>query len=806
MVSSPLSKQVLASSRLNELTSVTPNPTNGLPHSAPNGSSALTNDGTPVSRQQSTPGMDALADITVVQQQRSTPAMLRSSEAYKNQLSPSPMYPNIPQVSSQSTSGARPPFEIAMPEQRETLKRDFTSPALSPEAQLQATQLDAYIQTNPHSYESHVQLIQLLHAGFVNHVYPPDTPDAHGDPRTYNLRPHLKAAREEMDRLFALGEDLWVDWLQDESMIAQTVEERIVVTELCRKATNEEYGSVRLWVIFGEWMLYLYNAAAGNVGQSQWSEEDRLVGREVFSWQSVVEVWKDGAEATQWRINDSNHVWTRYLELALQDLARNATQDRIAQVKTLFDSRLQVPHTGWDQTFQLFSTFVSTYYNANYEEIMEETVAKALDAKTKHSAREELEFRAQKATESGDRNAEYYAFMDYLQWELNRNRQKRLYSFPLLNAQYQRATLRFPTDVNLWEEYISFLTEESMNHPSGHSILPILERATRHCPWSASLWSQYLLSSEREGQSFQTIHDIKHKATSTGLLDAGGLEEVIKVHIAWCSYLRRRAFLPDSTDEDSDVAHFGIRSAIEDVQKLGEKKLGKAYQGDPQFRLERIYIRFLSETGSWDSAREFFKCLEPLRGNSYEFWLAYYSWEMVSWNKFVQGEATADAARRKPSPSYATAILKKAIERSDLDWPDRILSTYINHCEDYEDADELQLALIATRKAMKALTKKREKEQQAAAAAAAQSAIDPKDTTGEHAGMAPAKRKREDEVLDTKDSVSKRPRAEEVQSDVGTPLAQKRDRENSTIYVKNLPRDVSELKLRQFFRDVSRLP
>lgn len=808
MTSSPLAQHVFASSRLPEPSPPTTSPTNGTGLGGGNGTPPA-ND-LPSSRQPSTHGVDTLADLASMQHhqpQRSNAPLLRSTESYESQLSPSTMYPHVNPV-SQNSSTSRP-FEIALPEAREPVKRDYSNSSLSPDAQASATQLFAHIQENPHAYESHVQFIQLLHAGFVNHVYPPDAPDAHGDPRKYDLLQDLRSAREEMDRLFAMGEDLWADWIQDESMLAQTVDERIAVMELCRRAVEEEYGSTKLWTIFGEWMLYLYSAASGESSQSQWSEEDRLVGREVFSWQSVLDVWQRGAEATRWRINDSHRVWNRYLELAMQDLARAPSADRVAQVRGLFENRLQTPHAAWDETFQLFSGFVSTYYNANYEDIMADTVARAAEAKSKYSAREEFEVRLQRAAETGDRNLEWTTFSEYIEWEASRHPRKRLFSPDLVNAVYQRAILRFPTDVNLWEDYVTFLIGDSTHQLATTSILPTLERATRHCPWSGSLWSQYLLSAEREGWSFDKIVELKHKATSTGLLDAGGLEEVIKVHTMWCSYLRRRAFMPDSTDEDLDVAEVGIRSAIESVQELGEKKYGKSYQGDPLFRLERIYIRYLSESGSWDSAREHFKGLVPRRGNSYEFWLAYYFWELVSWSKFVQGEPTAHAARRTPNPSYATAVLKQAIKRTDLDWPEKIMSTYIAHCEDYEDSDELQLALIETRKAMKAIARRREREaleaaaaqqqQQQQEAAAAEEAV----TQLPESVNAVSKRKREEETVDVNGVPSKKARPEEPPPEQAPSAPPKRDRENATVFVKNLPQDISEVRIRQFFRDVS---
>lgn len=343
-------------------------------------------------------------------------------------------------------------------------------------------------------------------------------------------------------------------------------------------------------------------------------------------------------------------------------------------------------------------------------------------------------------------------------------------------------------------------------------VLPTVERATRHCPWSGSLWSQCLLVAEREGLSFDQIVELKHRATSTGLLDAGGLEEVIKVHTMWCSYLRRRAFYPDAIDEDLDVAEVGIRSAIERVQELGENKYGKSYQGDPYFRLERIYTRYLSESGSWDSAREYYKGLIPTHGNSYEFWLDYYNWEIMSWRTFVEAAMTPEAARRTPGPSYATAVLKQAINRPDLDWPERIMTKYIAHCEDYEDAEELQEAIVETQKAMKAVARRRQKEaldrataQQAAAAATAPETVAATqyDSESNAAVVAASKRKRDEDTIDINGVPNKKARPETTSASHEEPAELKRDREHSTVVVKHLPSDIKQSQIRQFFRDVS---
>lgn len=805
-ISSPLAQQVHTPGTLAESSPPAGSPAVGPSVIAGSGTPPATDQGP---RQPSTPGMDTLADLAAMQHPqaaRNAPSMLRSTQAYESQLSPSTIHPHVNPI-NHNTPTPRTSFDIAMSEgPRESAQRNYVQTSLEPEAQQLATQLFNQIQENPHTYDAHIQFIGLLHAGFVNHVYPPNNPDIHGDPRRYDLLKDLRTAREEMDKLFAMGEDLWAEWIQDESMLAHSVTERIAVMELCQRSVEEEFGSTKLWHVYGEWVLYLYNSASGEHGAGQWTEEDRMVGREVFSWQSVLDVWQRAAEATRWRIDNSHLVWDRLLELYTQDLSRAPSQEKIDHLRGLYDVRLQTPHATWDQTFQTFSSFISTYYEANYEETMSETVARASEAKKFYAAREEFELRLSKAQESGDKTLEWTIYTEYIDWEISRNRRRREFNFELANAVYQRAVLRFPTDVSLWEDYVMFLIGESMHGHANTTTIATLDRGTRHCPWSSNLWSQYLLSSEREGQSFSKISGIKHKATSTGLLDAGGMEEVLKVHTTWCSYLRRRAFLSDSTDEDLDVAEVGIRSAIESVQELGEKKYGRSYQGDPLFRLERIYIRYLSESGSWDSARETFKGLVPRLGNSYEFWLTYYAWELISWSKFVQGEATVDAARRTPNPSYATAVLKQAIKRTDLDWPEKIVQTYIAHCEDYEDSDELQLAVVETRKAMRAVNARREKEAREAAVVQQQQQQQQWEAAAEAASTS-EKRKREDELDANGEPTSKKARAEEtvIQQEEET-TALHRDRENATVVVRNLPHEASEHQVRQFFRHVSLSP
>lgn len=698
--------------------------------------------------------------------------------------------------------------------------RRYSTKALS-ETDLQTvTQLVEYLDANPFAYDSHVQLITILHQGLSNHSH------VHS-PASYDLLQDLQSARETMSSRFALGEDLWADWIQDQILLASSLEDRISVMELCFKGVEEEPGSTKLWLVYGQWMLSLYKQAhphdqsVSGIGtipaRYVMSEEDRMVAREVFSWPQMMEVWKRAEQETRWRINDSHLVWDTWTELLMLDLASSPLQEAINDTQYHFINRLQTPHATWDQTFQAYSNFVSRYDNKQYEVTMVTANRLGLDAKQLFSLREIREFEIMRASEKNDKDAELKAYGDYVDWELSQSRKNQSFKFELANAVYQRATLRFPSHSELWEGYAMFLVEEITTHRRRDiSALAILETATRHCPWSGTLWSQFLLSAETSNQAFPDIGDIKHKATSTGLLDAGGLEEVLKVSTAWCGFLRRRAFHQDSTDEDMDVAEVGIRSAIEDMDNMGRTKYGTAYH-DPEYRLEKIYIRYLTQSRNWEGARESWKKLISKKGDSYEFWLRFYLWEMNTWSKLVYIETDPNGGGRPFKPTEATKVLQQALKRPNLDWPEKIIETFQHHCEDNEDAEELQSSVAQVWKARRAVQKRREKEAYAAyekaqAEAFQQQQQAQQDLANFHDGPQNySKRKREDaeeERVGKKsrpDLTDSRESLVEEQNLAASPVL-KRDREHATILVTNLPPETTETRLRQYFRDVSHVP
>ena len=754
------------------------------------------------------------------QEARANAGGLRSVEVYDTQLPSANIRPSL-HTMVRNSSGSVPALDSSFtdrPVQPPAIKQ-YAARSLSTNDVKSISDLVTFLSENPHDYGSHVKLVKILHKGLISHVQPASPRLSPNHAHTYELLADLKQATEAMDARFALGEELWIDRLQGQRMLVHGLEDCIALVESYKKAVSEEPASTTLWLAYAEWLLSLYNAAFAEQVASDWvqpadpqslgwSEEESMLAREVFSKEMALEVLQQGAEETMYQLHDSHLVWDRWTEILMQQLGQSPSHEGIASLQHHFVDRLHVPHLAWDQTFQTFSSFISTYNDAAYESTMMSVNKQCADTKAKAAAREMFETRLQSST--GNKDAERVVYEEYLSWELTQPKKgkNKSWNFPLIKALYQRVNLTFPTDAELWEDYLMFILEESgvQDYQLSASLI-VLERATRHCPWSGSLWSEYINAAERHKLPFPEIGQIKHKATSTGLLDVGGMEEVLKVHVAWCGFLRRRAFETDATDEEIDVAEVGIRSAIEDMEELGKRKYGSQYEGDPQYRLERIYVKYLSQRQHWEGARDAWKQLIPRRGNSFEFWQTYYTWEMVVWVRLAPPGRSAVPGQ----PSEATKVLKQALRRPELDWPERIADIYQGHCEDHEKVEEIQTATVETRRAMKLVTARRQKEAlEAAEVAQTQQAAYANGTDGQQAPMTNGKRKRDEHGVVEDEGAKKKTRPEPEGMDSTSTLVTaaeesatvKRDRENTTIIVKNLPADTTESRVRRFFEDV----
>lgn len=596
-----------------------------------------------------------------------------------------------------------------------------------------------------------------------------------------------------------VGEDGWLALVDEASSTAGDLEQRVGVVELYKRAIAAEPWSNKLWLAYCEWFWSLYTDCQN--GDAGWPEDEQAVGQELFSLQMALDVWMEGAYATKYRLNDSHELWNRWISIELEQLSRSRRPDAIQRIHHLFLERLQIPHATWEETSQMLSQFLTKYDEAGWEVGMVELTKLSKTAKDLYNDREGHELELKRVMESGDKDAVKATMLGYLFWEAGQQFKKPKKDAPqsplvLCVALYERALSSsfLSLDSEIWEDYIVFLANNKNEGAEAQipAVLPVIQRATNHCPWSGTLWARYILSAESEFLPFSTMEQIKHAATNNRDLDRDGMGSVIDFYIAWTGYLKRLTMLTGATDDDHDVAEMGLPTALEDVQEWGKRRHGKEWKGDPLFRIERIVIQHLTQKGALEQARSYWTKLVKTHANSYEFWQQYYLWEMTV---------------RAPSgpPSLATEVLVSAVHQRNLDWPEKIMEIYIRHCNNYEEVNALLKAMDIVHRFTKSVAKRREREAAEAAALYAQQQPQAQtEVAAETESPAGAsKRKWEEVPEEIEGSIKKKIKSDD--KDSFREQHSKRDRENTSIVVANLPVEVTKNKVRQYFRDYGEL-
>ncbi|KAH6610989.1 hypothetical protein Trco_001009 [Trichoderma cornu-damae] len=608
-----------------------------------------------------------------------------------------------------------------------------------------------------------------------------------------------------------VGEGSWLAYLDETIRNASDLEKRVNVVEIFKRAVGAEPGGLQIWLAYCNYFWSLWADSQSDAAGRP--EEEQLMGRELFSFGSALDLWQQGYEAIRYRISDSHVLWNRWISLEMELLEKTKTPEGVRRITHLYRDRLTTPHLTWDDTSQMYSSFLSEYNRAAWEESMKDITMLSQGAKRLVAERDPFELKLEQASRADDVEAQKRVMVEYLEWETSQtdaSQDDADIHFNLCCGLYARAlTGIFASDEAIWHEHMVFLSSSYADATAPEYLLNALRRAVQHCPWSGRLWNRLILCAEEAKLDFSEVESIKHAATSENQLYKHGMESMIEMYVAWCGFLKRTAMDASATDEAVDVADVGLSAALEDVEVVGQRLYGKEFQGDPKFRLERIYIQYLTEKKrAVEEARSQWNKLAEARvhADSHDFWFRYYMWEMLIFSSTdtSNNPTPSSAGVNFRIPALATAVLQRAVNRPTIDWPEKVLEVYMQHCNDYELSHSVRRAADAVQKCEKNIAKRRalEQEEKAAAYAAYYSAQAAGHNEAAPGEVSPGqwKRRREDPV-DSQDhaSASKRqkndPELREAQHGL------RRDRENTSVIVRNLPADVTQTKLRQYFKE-----
>ncbi|CAI4214983.1 unnamed protein product [Parascedosporium putredinis] len=487
------------------------------------------------------------------------------------------------------------------------------------------------------------------------------------------------------------------------------------------------------------------------VGQDNWVayvEEACRTANDLEKRVNAIELYKRAISAEP----GSLRIWRAYCEyfhslyVACQTADPSWSGEELMMGREIFslDADLQL----WQSAYEdRFSSFLSEYNRQSWESTMKQVTADAQGAKAILGDRERFEFRLEKAVRAHDIEAEGVATKEYLAWEIAQTRTKD-------EGSYMRDDL----------------------------CRGLFSRA---------------LTAEEAGLSFAEIEQIKHAATNNSQIYRDGLTSLLEMYVAWCGYLKRTAMNPTASEEAIDVADVGLPAALESVDVLGKRLYDDQYQGDPDFRLERIYIQYLTEKeGDLDEARTQWEKLarKSLYSDRYDFWRAYYLWEMQIFFSQPKSHLNSAPTSDRPIPGKATVIISRAVNQKTLDWPERAISAYLQHCNDYESPNTIRRARDNVHKVRIVVAKRREREAEEAAAAYAQQAEAHQQALAA-SGVDTNPLKRTILFLPIPHQAPKESAA--------TPSV--RDREHTTVLINNLPADATQTAIKKYLKDFGRI-
>ncbi|KAF9961119.1 hypothetical protein BGZ72_004883 [Mortierella alpina] len=498
------------------------------------------------------------------------------------------------------------------------MDQDNIEESASPDLLEAVATLKSTLRENPNQYEQHTQLITLL--------------------KSADMLEDLRAARENMNAVFPLTEELWMEWIEDESNMAASEEEKKHILELYRRATSE-YLSIKIW------KSYIDYATQELLESVDLSESEIVVSKD-----GMRRIFKEADKYTGHHIPESHIIWNCWRDFELQLMAAQtpAAPEDVQRVKTMYLERIAVPHADQESTFSSLSSFISQHNNADYENTMVQCNKIMGNTRKLLSERERFE------QDLVSTNNGLEAFMSYLEFESNPARRL----FARLRTLFERAVAVHCLVPAVWNDYASFLMSSNPRNKqydlNPSEVLSIAGKSVRNCPWSGDLWENRFLLMEIHMRSADEVNAMFASGLSNPILLASP-QELSKMLVARCSH----KFRISSKDEAG---------------------------GDPYCRLERFWIELEANIlGDHEQARKLWKDIESTQKTLSEYWIA-----------------QADMERRLQNMKGARQIFVRACNASKhLDWPEKVFEAWLMFEKQNGSVTEYKEAVVRSRSAMK---------------------------------------------------------------------------------------------------------
>ncbi|KAG1748706.1 hypothetical protein EDB19DRAFT_1847464 [Suillus lakei] len=535
---------------------------------------------------------------------------------------------------------------------------------------------------------------------------------------------------------------------------------------------------------------------------------------ELFSDKWIREVMSTVVSKGAGHISQSHVLWDQYYNWELEILEKASTDEKplsVNVVEEILLARLQQPHANHQDTYQSYSSFTTAHKPASeYESLLISASKLRSRAIKAYEKREASEMALTAAGHSLDAYATYIAA----------ERRRKDPDYFILCGLYERSLAeasrrQFSGDLGaeramqmFWVGYIDFVKSQGQG-------VKFWRRATRSAPGSGEVWARYIRFLEweqesgasKDGMDADDIEDIESaytRALSTNLftrdkrsdpeIDA---DQIVSLVLARAG-AEKRAVEGGRADED------GLATLIKVVEDGIAMVRQASSSGDPRFRLEK----FLSE---------FYLSLADVPDAAVQLWTSTAAHYRSSWAAWV---AYTDVLIRTDHHDLARKTFQDTSTKN-LDYPEALWDAWHNFEHAHGSLSSLEEAISKITQTRAQLETRRAREAEKAYAAAAAQYAEQQATsvsavsvpvTGATQDSAPVvseamdvdfsaptdtkgKRRAEDEPPVAETSGGKKPRLETP------PVPLKRDRENSTVFVADLPSEATEADLKALFKD-----
>ncbi|KAG5726870.1 hypothetical protein E4T56_gene1120 [Termitomyces sp. T112] len=495
---------------------------------------------------------------------------------------------------------------------------------------------------------------------------------------------------------------------------------------------------------------------------------------------AIAEVVKKGVG----HLMKSHLLWDLQRDWELQQLEsvtfieKNHLQDII---QVFFVARLGQPHSNSEETLEYYSTFTTNNRSpAQYEPLLVTASKARAHALKSLERREPFEDALVKSNYSLD---EYARYITYERRARNPDLFVMITVFERAIAEAEKR--RFDGETGAEEAlrmfWVGLADVLRINDAGEEGEMDIFRRAIRSVPGCGEIWARYMRALERYGSGEQ-VAEIFNQAFGIGLVQSD-IEEIIPVVLARAGQLRRRT--ENETDEEILPTLIGILENGIDMVRRASKT------GDAKLRLEKYLAVIYQQAELHDNAINVWEAAAKCNKSSYLVWTSL----TETLIKYQQLERAAGVFRD--------------IHTKNLDWPEAIWEAWINFEQLYGSIEGLDQCLDKVEKAQYQVNVRRAKEAEKAGYQGFQVAVEVKPTTITETATPVA----DPDIVDVNvDSIPRQrgTKREAEAEPIGAhkkakmeqkPPPLKRDRENSTIFVGDLPAGIEEEELIRLFKD-----